>query len=126
MKRYIIFSAVLTLGFGATALAQQGKAIMNINYSVNTPAGSFKSDVVGKTSLRGWNASVLYGLSNNFSLGAQAGFNDFSEKYPRKVYDTKDGAISAVLTNSVQTIPIQVKAKYNFLPGAVVQPYIAA
>ena len=126
MKRYIVFATVLSLGFGATALAQQGKTIMNINYSVNTPLGSFKSDVAGKTSLRGWNASILYGLSNSFSLGVQAGFNDFNETYPRKVYDTKDGAISAVLTNSVQTIPIQVKAKYNFLPGAIVQPYIAA
>ena len=126
MKRYIVFATVLSLGFGATALAQQGKTIMNVNYSVNTPLGSFKSDVVGKTSLRGWNASVLYGLSNSFSLGVQAGFNDFNETYPRKVYDIKDGAISAVLTNSVQTIPIQVRAKYNFLPGAIVQPYVAA
>ena len=128
MKRYIViaFVTALSLGFGATALAQQGKTIMNINYSVNTPLGSFKSDVVSKTSLRGWNASILYGLSNHFSLGVQAGFNDYSETYARKVYDTKDGAISAVLSNSVQTIPIEIKAKYNFLPDAMVQPYIAA
>ena len=28
MKRYIVFATVLSLGFGATALEQQGKTIM--------------------------------------------------------------------------------------------------
>lgn len=128
MKRsiLILFATVLCVGIGSTAFAQQGRTTININYSVNTPSGSFNSDVVSKTSLRGWNLSVLYGLSNNFSIGAQAGFNDYSEKFARKLYDTKGGAISAVLSNSVQTIPIQLKAKYNFLPNAPVQPYLAA
>lgn len=128
MKRsvFILFATVLSAGIISTASAQQGITMININYSVNTPSGSFKSDVASKTSLRGWNLSVLYGLSNKFSIGAQAGFNDFSEKFPRTVYDTKGGAISAVLSNSVQTIPIQVKAKYSFIPNAPVQPYVAA
>ncbi len=128
MKRsiLIIFATALCVGMGSKASAQQGRTMLNINYSVNTPTGSFNSDVISNTSFRGWNLSVLYGLSDKFSIGAQAGFNDFSEKFPRKVYDTKGGAISAVLSNSVQTIPIQVKAKYNFLPNAPVQPYVAA
>ncbi|MBS1748759.1 MAG: outer membrane beta-barrel protein [Bacteroidetes bacterium] len=124
--KLILFATALCVAIGSTASAQQGRTMININYSVNSPSGSFKSDVISKTSLRGWNLSVLYGLSNNFSIGAQAGFNDFSEKFPRAVYNTKSGAISAVLSNSVQTIPIQVKAKYNFFPVAPVQPYVAA
>ncbi|MFT3702679.1 MAG: outer membrane beta-barrel protein [Agriterribacter sp.] len=126
MKPISFFLILICMGMASISFAQQGQLSMNLNYSVNTPTGSFKSDIISKTSLRGWNAGLLYGISDHFSVGLQAGFNDYSEKYPRQVYDLKGGAISAVLTNSVQTIPIQAKVKYNLIPSGFIQPYIGA
>ncbi|HRO46070.1 outer membrane beta-barrel protein [Agriterribacter sp.] len=122
----IFFLAMLCAGFGLPALAQQQKLTMHINYAVNTPTGSFKSDLVSKTSFRGWNANVLYGVTDRLSLGLEAGFNDYYQKYPRQVYDTKDGAISAVLSNSIQTVPVMLKGRFNLAPSGMVQPYVGA
>lgn len=125
MKQYkiFLFAAVFVL-FAASGFAQAGKTTFNLNYSVNAPLGNFKDNVISKTSFRGWNASLLYGISDRISIGLQSGSNYFQQGYPRQVYNTKDGDISAVLTNSVQVVPIQAKIRYNLAPGAFLQPYI--
>lgn len=115
---------MLCTGLGLPVFAQQQKLTMNINYAVNTPVGNFKSDFVSKTSFRGWNANILYGVTDRLSLGLEAGFADYYQKYPRKVYDTKGGNISAVLTHSIQTVPVMIKGRYNLAPAGIVQPYI--
>lgn len=127
MKTFKIFIlTILCAGFGLPAMAQQQKLTMNINYAVHTPTGSFKSDIVNKTSFRGWNANLLYGVTDQLSLGLEAGFNDYYQKYPRQVYNTKGGAVSAVLSNSIQTVPVMLKGRFNLAPSAMVQPYIGA
>lgn len=122
----IIFFTVLCSGLAFPLFAQQHKFTMNINYAVNTPTGSFKSDLVSKTSFRGWNANILYQLSHQFSVGLEAGYSDYYQKYPRDVYPTKGGMVSAVLTNSIQTVPVMIKGRFNLVPGGRVQPYIGA
>lgn len=126
MKHNTIYLLAAALIFSVAAVAQEGKATFNLNYSVNSPLGDFKNNVTGKTSFRGWNANILYGINNKISVGAQAGFNQFRERFPRQVYNTKDGDISAVLTNSVHVIPVQAKIRYNLAPGALIQPYVGA
>lgn len=125
MKPYKIFFIIVGIFITSATFAQQGRMTLNLNYSVNMPTGTFKSDFVNNTSFRGWNASLMYGISDRFSVGLQSGFNDYSQKFPRQVYNTKDGAISAVITNSIQTIPLQAKLRYNLSLGFV-QPYIGA
>jgi opacity protein-like surface antigen len=120
----IIVAALLGIIVTATTQAQTGKLNVNIHYSAATPTGSFK-DFVDKTSFRGWTGSLLYGINNHISVGLGLGFHDFYQKYPRDVYKLSDGSdISAVVTNSVQTIPLLAAAQYNFLPGKAIQPYI--
>jgi opacity protein-like surface antigen len=103
--------------------AQKGNARMDINYNAALPVGSFR-DHVSNTSFRGFNGSALFGLNDKLSLGLGVGFQDFYQKKPRQLYKLSDGSdVSAVLTNSIQTIPIMVQAKYAFSPGATVQPY---
>ena len=127
MKHNTIYLLAAGLIFSITsAFAQDGKLTFNLNYTINTPVGNFKQSVTGNTSFRGWNANVLYGINDKISVGAQAGFNQFEERFARQVYHTGDGDISAVLTNSVQVIPVQAKIRYNLAPGAVLQPYIGA
>lgn len=126
MKTSYKIIAVLIAGlFTAGALqAQEGRLNLNINYSINTPTGDFK-DFVNKTSYRSWAASLLYGINDKLSVGLGTGFQDFYQKYPRQVYKLEGGGdVSAVLSNSVQAIPLLAQVQYNFTPQARVQPYV--
>lgn len=123
--RKIIFSLpVLLLSFSAVQ-AQKGLTKATIQYNLGLPTGSFKN-TVSETSARGFKADVLYGINDKLSIGLGTGFQDFYQKDPRQVYKLSDGSdVSAVMTNSIQTIPVLATAKYNFTPGAAVQPYAA-
>lgn len=126
MKTSYKIIAVLIAGlFTAGALqAQEGRLNLNINYSINTPTGDFK-DFVNKTSYRSWAASLLYGINDKLSVGLGTGFQDYYQKYPRQVYKLEGGGdVSAVLSNSVQAIPLLAQVQYNFTPQARVQPYV--
>ena len=121
----IIFSLTVFLFSVFLARAQKGENKLNISYSAALPAGSFKN-TVSSNSFRGFNASFLHGVSDNLSVGLATGFQDFYQKYPRQLYKLSDGSdLSAVLTYSIQTIPVLAELKYNFTPGGTVQPYAA-
>jgi opacity protein-like surface antigen len=106
--------------------AQTGSLRLNVNFTVANPTGSFK-DFIEESSWRGWTANLLYGVNEKISVGLGIGFHDFYQKYPRAVYKLQEGGdISAVLTNSLQTIPILASVQYNFLPEAAIQPYVGA
>lgn len=124
-KSKIIFSLLVFLLSAFAVKAQKGESNFNISYNAAFPTGSFKN-IVSSNSFRGFNASVLYGVSDKLSVGLATGFQDFYQKYPRQLYKLSDGSdVSAVVTYSIQTIPIMAEAKYNFTPMATVQPYAA-
>lgn len=104
------------------ALSQQGMWRVTPGYSVGIPVGSF-SDIVSKTSPRGWSASILYGASDQLSVGLATGFQDFYQKYSRAVLHSSGTDVSAVISNSIQTIPVMLKAKYLFSQGGTLQPF---
>ena len=119
---------VIVLFFAALPFAtraQERALQLDLNYSIGIPSGSFKTDAVDKASFRGWTANLLYNINNHLSVGLGTGFQDFYQKYPRAVYKMTDGSdVSAVLTNSIQTVPILAEVQYRFLPGKTVQPYV--
>ena len=122
---YKIF-AVLVAGLfvAGAARAQEGRLHLNINYTISTPVGDFK-DFINKTTYRSWAASLLYGINDKVSVGLGTGFQDFYQKYPRDTYKLEGGGdISAVVSNSVQAIPVLAQVQYNFSPQAIVQPYV--
>ena len=122
-KQYFLLIAVL-LGLAAGA-QQKGKTLLDLQYNAGLPVGSLKGAVTDN-SFRGLKGSVLYGISNNLSIGFGTGFQDFYQKYPRQLYKLSDGGdISAVRSFSIQTIPLLAEAKWNFTPGGAVQPYAA-
>ena len=107
------------------ARAQERELQLDLNYSIGIPSGSFKTDAVDKASFRGWTANLLYNVTDKISVGLGTGFQDFYQKYPRAVYKLSEGGeVSAVLTNSIQTIPILAEFQYRFLPHQAVQPYV--
>lgn len=107
----------------SSQIEAQHRVLMNLNYSVNVPIGSFK-DYISKTSFRGWTASVTYRVNEKIAIGGTTGFQDFYQKNDRALYKDAEGTdISAVVTNSIQTIPLLATIHYSFSPDQVIQPY---
>ena len=126
MKRSAL---ILTLIFiSAAGFAQKAHtATMHITYNYALPMGKFKNDIVSDASPRGFGADFMYNINNKISVGGAFGYQDFYQKYPRDVYNTGDHeTTSAVLSNSVQLIPVLAKATYYPLGNSksFVQPYI--
>ncbi|HRE52143.1 MAG TPA: OmpW family outer membrane protein [Flavitalea sp.] len=109
---------------GLSGMAQTGRLNMGINYSFGLPIGSL-TDAMPDNSPRGWNGNIHYALTENIYAGLGIGYQDFYYKSPRQLYKTGDGSdISAVMTRSIQTIPILAQGRYVFAPQASVQPYV--
>jgi opacity protein-like surface antigen len=124
MKKIVVI--IISVCLLSKTQAQQGELRLTVNYSVAVPAGDLK-DFTPDVSPRGGELSFLYGISDKLSLGLTGSYQDFYEKYPRQVFDMGDGTdISAVLSNSVQLIPVLATVRYNFTPTARIQPYLAA
>lgn len=131
MKKILSLAIVAAVGFMAanTASAQGGKVRINLNYDYSLPLGSFKNDFIKNGSPRGFNADIMYWASPKWAIGGGIGYQDFYQKYPRGMYKLGDGSdISAVVSNSMQLIPIMAKGMYSPLGGteSVVQPYLSA
>ncbi len=123
-SRISILFLILFSAFAAQAQLK-GETKFNIRYNVGLPTGSFKEQL-SENSFRGLNGSILYGLSDQLSIGFATGFQDFYQKTPRQLYKLEDGSdISAVRTHSIQSIPLLVQTKYQFSQGKAIQPYVA-
>jgi hypothetical protein len=130
MKKIIssIFSIIILSAFALHTSAQKGEWKMNLNYNYSLPIGNFKNDIISKSSPRGFSGDFIYGINDRFSAGIYGGYQDFYQKYPRNLYQTDHHEVtSAVLSNSIQTIPILAKGKFMPLGGkhALVQPYLS-
>ncbi len=117
-----MFLAALVVA--SVASAQQGSAKLEINYSAAVPVGNLKT-LTNNVSVRGVQGSLMFGISDKFSLGVQSGFQDFYQKYPREVHTESGYGLSAVITNSIQVTPLMAKAKYRFSTTGIVQPYVS-
>ena len=121
---FITISAFMLLSLAASA--QKGTLQLNLNYNYGIPLGAFKSDLVNDNSPRGGRGSLMYSFSNRLSAGLESGYQDYYQKYPRQVYPLPGSEdVSAVLSNSIQTTPVLLKAKYFLLPAGIVKPYVS-
>jgi opacity protein-like surface antigen len=103
--------------------AQTGLVRMNISYAPSFPTGSFHK-FINDPSYSGFDMAFMYGINDKVSVGFNTGFRDYYQKYPRQVYKLADGGdISAVVSNSVQTVPLMLKANYNLRTGKRLQPF---
>jgi long-subunit fatty acid transport protein len=118
--RYSALSVMVMLAF-LTGHAQE-KLQLKLGYNINSPVGDFKNEI-SKTSFRGFNGELAYPLNDRLLIGLGVSYNDFYQKYPRQLLATKNGDISAVLSNSVQTTPIVAKVSYNFTREGLLRPY---
>lgn len=122
MRINIVLVSFLLLGLSASSQKQTLK--LDVAYKASMPLGNFH-DLVNKTSFNGWSAAVTYGITDQIAVGFGTGFQDFYQKFPRQVYHGAGSDISAVITNSIQTIPLLLKGKYLFTQSGPVQPFAA-
>lgn len=124
MKNFRCLSLAGLLLVAAISLQAQHRVTMNVNYSFNVPTGNF-NEYLNKTSYRGWTANVMYQLNEKIAVGATTGFQDFYEKTDRALYKNADGSnISAVVTNSIQTIPLLGTVHYALTPSQTIRPFV--
>jgi len=119
--RSLIVLTVASL-LSAAAYSQQGTWKLNLNYQVALPSGNHKT-MFADPSYRGWSGAALYGATDQLQVGLEAGFQDFYQKTERAVYSEGGSDVSAVISNSVQTIPLMLKGKYMFSTEGVVRPF---
>lgn len=112
----------LLIACSASVFAQGGEMQLHLGISGAKTMGDSK-DFLPNGSLRGWNFGLMYGFSDKISAGLMVGFQDFFNKTGREVYNTENGHISAVITHSVQTIPIMIAGRYSFNPEASIRPF---
>ena len=129
MKKNILISCLLVVSilFTQSLIAQKNPLTLELNYNYSMPLSGFKSDLVSNSSPRGFRGSIMYPFNNKIAAGVQFGFQDYYQKYARGTYHSGPSQdISAVISNSIQTTPIIVKAKYYPLTESYVKPYISA
>lgn len=108
----------------SVAFAQQGTFKVDVNYTVGLPVGNLEK-LTDQTSWRGGEVAFMYGLSDRASIGLQVGTQDFYKKYPRTLIHESGSDISAVITNSIQVMPIMLKGSWKLAPMGAIQPFIA-
>lgn len=123
MKKFIYAICAMFVVFASADLKAQDGLKLKIGYNTGMPVGSFK-DFMGKNSYRGFHGDITYAINDKFDIGLGIASQDYYEKFPRQLYETKDGVVSAVLTNSIQTTPILVKANYNLTTTGLISPYV--
>lgn len=128
MRSYKLYTLLIAaMLIAGSSFAQQGEFRLTASYAAAIPLGSFKDNVVSKTSFRGVDVNLLYGITPQLSVGLTTGYQDFYEKFPRQVYKLEDGSdISAVISNSVQQIPFLATARYDFTTTGLIRPYALA
>lgn len=123
IKYFIAGSIVL---FALNRTQAQNAMQMNIGYEMNIPSGSFRNYITNPA-YKGFTAGLAYPINDQLSLGIRVGYNDYYQKYARKVYNEgKGSAVSAVVSNSIQQIPILISADYTILKKGIIRPYVAA
>lgn len=108
--------------FSTMETKAQQRVQFKIGYNTGMPVGNFK-DFMSKNSFRGFLGELSYPVNERLKVGLGVSYNDYYEKIPRRIYETKDGTLSAVISNSVQTTPIQIKAAYDLTAGNI-RPYV--
>src|SRR5687767_7758017 len=121
MKNIIAF-IILASATVFSSVQAQDRLMFKVGYNTGMPVGSFK-DYMSKNSFRGYRGEILYPVNEQIKIGLGVSYNDFYEKLPRQHYQTSEGTLSAVVSNSIQTTPIMVKGEYELTKNGWIRPY---
>jgi hypothetical protein len=117
--------AFVLVGFITSRATAQHALQFNFNYNVNFPASSDFKALVNKPAFKGFTAGLAYPVTGQLRVGLSVGYNDYYQKYPRQLYSNGPGSdISAVLSNSIQQLPLLATIDYTILKSGFVRPYV--
>jgi len=122
--QYIGAAAVIII-LACPALHAQNSLEISGGYNINIPTGAFK-DYITHPGYKGFTVGLAYPINDQLRVGLSFGYNDFYQKYPRQVYEGEGNAISAVVSNSVQQLPLLLTANYTLVKKGFIRPYIGA
>ena len=123
MKNIFAFIILVLGAVGFSDVQAQDRLMLKVGYNTAMPVGTFK-DYMGKNSFRGYRGEILYPVNEQLKVGLGVTYNDFYEKLPRKLYQTSEGTLSAVVSNSIQTTPIMIKGDYELTKNGLIRPYV--
>lgn len=127
--KYKILSCLFGLFlWGFAAQAQESNLSLNLNYNYSFPVSNFKSDLVQDASPRGFTGNIMYEVNPKIKVGLGVGYQDYYQRKPRALYNYgKSQQISAVMTNSIQLVPVMARLEFDplALSMAAVRPYIS-
>jgi opacity protein-like surface antigen len=124
LLKYCIIGAITLMA--GSAVHAQNELQVNIDYNVNIPTGAFKNYVT-HPAYKGFTAGLAYPVTDQLSLGLSIGYNDYYQKYDRQVYNQGKGSdISAVVSNSIQQLPLLATANYTVTKKGFIRPYVGA
>ena len=122
----MIAGLCIMMCFALNAHAQKRPLKLDLNYDYSIPLSGFKNDLISNGSPRGFMGGLMYSFSDQLSAGLSFGFQDYYQKYPRAIYNlNKIQQISAVISNSIQTTPVLLKATYFLQPNTFLKPYVS-
>lgn len=125
-KLLICLSTLLIAGFSAKS--QDSKVSLNLNYNYSFPLNDFKSNLVENSSPRGFSGNIMYEINPIISVGLGTGYQDYYQRFPRQIYNYgKSQQLSAVITNSVQTVPVMARAEISPFANTLtaIKPYLS-
>lgn len=126
MKLFLKYGIITLLILSYSQAYSQNNTQLSLSYRVDVPTGAFKN-YISNTAGRGFNAGISHLFNNQLGIRFNIGYNDFYQKYPRAVYDDGQGnLISAVITNSLQEIPLQAMIHYTLMNKNFIRPYVNA
>ena len=125
--KILFIPLVALLFFAQNTNAQKKNLRLDLKYNYSVPVSGFNKDLISNNSPRGFEGAIMYHFNEQLSGGLGFGFQDYYEKFPRKIYaQSKTQDISAVLTNSIQTIPVMVKAQWiPVTKSSRLKPYLS-
>lgn len=127
-KIKILFVPLIALLFFAgNANAQKGDLRLDLKYNYSLPVSGFNKYLISNNSPRGFEGAILYQFNEQLSGGLGFGYQDYYEKFPREIYaQSKTEDVSAVITNSIQIIPVMVKLQWIPVEtSSRVKPYLS-
>jgi hypothetical protein len=127
MKKHLLI-VIVTFVAGLLSVSAQDRVKMEVGYNVSVPLGSLKSNYVSNTSFRGFTGELSFAINPKFSLGLHSGYQSYYEKLGRQLYKTGENeTTSAVVTNTLEIIPLIVRGTYYPQGGATssIQPYLS-
>ena len=124
MKRIVGYTVIMMMSLmSVNHLQAQDRLKLKLGYHPSMPVGSFK-DYMDKNSFRGYMGEIVYPVNERLQVGLGLSYNDYYEKLPRQLYQTSEGMLSAVVSNSIQTTPIMIKGAYELTNQGWIRPYV--